>query len=240
MSTPYPLDREGGARAPRERSFLGRAIGIFVSPAATVDHIRERPNWVPPLLVLIGVYVVLALVIPESLFREMIGAQIAAQGQELAPQEMDAAVTVGRILAILAMIVLPIVGTLVTAGMLFMIFVLLAGAEARFAQLFSATVYANLIPALGALVTTPVMIAQRDLEAQLSFALLVPGLEEGLAYALLNSITIFGLWTAVVLGIAAARISQSVRTGTAVGIVLGLYGVWVVVFALFSTLAGAA
>jgi hypothetical protein len=235
-----PPSREGAVPAPRRISFPGRVIGVFVSPGATFDDIRERPNWILPLLVLMGVYLAVALVIPESLYRETVEAQMAAQGREIPPQQMQTALTMARIFGYLGAVVFPPLGALATAGLLFLVFVLLAGADARFSAVFSATLYANLIAALGAIVTTPVAIAQEDLQARLSFALLVPGLEEGLLYALLNGITIFGLWTAIVLGIGAARISRTVSTGAAVGIVLGLYALWVVVFAAFSTLTGAA
>lgn len=240
MSSFDAPSREAAPAASGGMSFLGRLVGVFVSPAATFDDVRERPKWLPALLLIAGVFLILALVIPESLYRETVEAQMAARGQEVPPEAMARATGFARIGGIVTSVVFPGVGALVIGGILYLVFVLLAGAEARFVQFFAATVYAQLISTLGAVVTTPVAIAQGDLQTRLSLALLVPGLEEGFLYGLLNAITIFGVWTAIVLGIGVARVSRTVSSGAAVGIVLGLYAVWAVVFALFSTLTGAA
>lgn len=240
MNASVPPEGPGaGTPAPQGKPFFARLIGVFVSPAATFDDVRERPGWWAPLLVIILVTFVISLLIPEQLIREMMESQMGARG-DVTPEQLEAGMKFARVSRYVGPIVGPIVSVLVTGGVLFLIFVLMAGAEARFVHFFSLAAYASLIQTLGAAVTTPLAIAQGDLQTRLSFALLVPGLGEGFAYALLNGITIFGLWTAVVMGIGASRISRTVGTGAAVGIVLGLYALWVVGAAAFAAVTGSA
>jgi hypothetical protein len=240
MTASLPPEGPGaGTPAPQGKSFFARLIGVFVAPAATFDDVRERPGWWAPLIVIVVAYFVISLLIPESLIRETMESQMGARG-EVTPEQIEAGMKFARIWRYVGAIVGPVLSVLVTGAILFLIFALLAGAEARFVHFFSLAAYASLIQTLGAVVTTPIAVAQGDLQTRLSFALLLPGLDDGFAYALLNGITIFGLWTAVVMGIGASRISRTVSTGAAVGIVLGLYALWVVAAAALAAVTGSA
>lgn len=220
-------------------SFPRRLIGVFLSPASVFDDLRQRPAWLAPFVTLVAVALVMAVIIPGELIREMIESQMARRG-DVTPEQLEAAAKVAGVTRYAGALLGPTVSVLVTAAALFLIFSLLAGGEARFKHYFAVTTHAFLIQALGMIVTTPVAIAQEDLETRLSFALLAPGLDSGFVYALLNGISIFGVWTAVVLGIGGARVSRSVSTGAAVGIVLGLYGLFVLGSAVIATVTGTA
>lgn len=231
-----------GAEAPATSgmSFPKRFVAVFFSPAALFDELRERPAWLAPLLTLVVVAFVVSLLIPESLIREMIETQMARQAGDVSPEQIEKAMTFARVSRYVGAVVGPLVSVLVVSVVLFLVFSILAGGEARFKHYFAGTTHAFLIQALGMAVTTPVAIAQGDLQTRLSFALLAPGLDSGFLFALLNAITIFGVWTAVVLGIGGSRLSKSVGAGGGVAIVLGLYGLFVIGSAALSALTGAA
>lgn len=222
---------------PATLSLPRRLVGVFLSPAQVFDSLRERPSWVVPLLVYIAIGLVATLLIPESLIREMVESQMAERG-EMTQEQMDAAVKVAGAFRFAGPLLWPIVQALAISGIFFLVFNLFTGADARFVHYLAGTTHALLIQALGAAVTTPLILVRQDLETRLSLALLAPGLESGFVYNLLNGIAIFGIWTAVVLGIAGSRLSRRVAAGPAVGIVLGLYGVWVLVSAVLSALRG--
>lgn len=222
---------------PPTLSLPRRLVGVFVSPAQVFDSLRERPSWIVPLLFYIGVGLVLTLLIPESLIREMVETQMSQRG-EVTSEQVDAAMKVARAFRFAAPVLWPVVQALAISGILFLVFNLFTGADARFAHYLAGTTHGLLIQALGAVVTTPLVLARQDLETRLSLALVAPGLESGFLYNLLNAITIFGIWTALVLGIAGSRLSRRVATGPAVGILLGLYGAWALVNAMMASLRG--
>jgi hypothetical protein len=204
---------------PGTSSAWRRMIGVFVAPGPVYDELRERPTWVAPFLVLLVATFALALVVPTELIRDVI---LREMGPSATPEAVDRAMAWARISRFAGALLGPVFGILVVSTALYVAFTLLAGGAARFRHYWAGTCHAFLIQVLGSFITTPIAVAQGDLETRLSFALLVPGLDSGFGFELLNRITLFGLWTSVVLGLGSARMNRtSPKAG--VSIVLALY-----------------
>ncbi len=205
-------------------NILVRFMQVFVSPAALFDSLRERPVWLDALVVTIVVALLVQFMIPAEMMREAIMSGLPA---DASPEQVEATEKIvgftrsfGWIMAIVSTLVL----FAFLAGLLKLVYGVLLGGAVTFKQMFSATTHAQLINTAGALVTLPLIRATGDLKSTLSLHLLAPDLERGSwLLAFLQGLSLFGLWTMVVLGIAVSRMSAKVSAGSAISLLVGLY-----------------
>ncbi len=210
---------------------------VFTSPGQLFDALARHPASAGALLTVVGMAVASVLLLPEEVLR------VAAERRsppETSPEQIAGMVGTFRyIIAATVVVTVPIM-TAVTAGLLLLIYNFLLGGDATFRQLFSATAHALLIWGVGQLVGLGLVSAAGDPEATLSLHLLAPFAETGaFLHRFLQSVEVFGLWTAAVLGIAVSRIYRGRRPGAAVAVVVGLYVILQAVGALVAGLAGA-
>lgn len=206
--------------APGRPALPVRAGLVFTAPGRLFDELRERPAWIDVLLLIVGLSLVGTFFIPkEAYLATFLGQAPADAPAEAVQQQAEFFYGLRYVFAAVAP---PVVVTII-AGFLLFVFNVILGGEARFIQLFSATAHAFLITSVGGLLTIPIIRATGDLQSALSLNLLLPGLEEGFLYRLLHGMNVFGLWTAVVLGIAVSRLYPKREAGGAIGTVLGLY-----------------
>lgn len=220
-------------------NILVRFIRVFVAPAALFDALRERPVWLDALLVSIVVGVAIQFMIPAEMMREAIMSGLPA---DASPEQVETTEKIAGFTRSFGWIM----GTVFTlglfaflAGLLKLVYGVLLGGAITFKQMFSATVHAQLINTAGALVTLPLIRATGDLRSTLSLHLLAPDLDRGSwLLGFLQGLSLFGLWTMVVLGIAVSRISPKVSATSAIAFLVGLYVLLMAVWAAIGPGAG--
>ena len=215
------LDEEPQAPLP---NILIRFVQVVVAPAALFDALKERPAWLDALVVTIVVGLLIQFMIPAEMMRE---AMLAGLPTDASPEQIEAVDKVADVTNSFGW-VLAIVSTVFLfaflAGVLKLIYGTLLGGAVTFKQMFSATTHAQLINTAGALITLPLIRATGDLRSTLSLHLLAPDLERGSwLLGFLQGLSLFGLWTMVVLGIAVSRMSPKVSAGSAISLLVGLY-----------------
>lgn len=209
-----------------------RFVQVFTSPAVLFDALRDRPVWLDALLVTIAFGLLVQFLIPAELFRNAIMSGLPA---DASPEQIEAVEkTIGFTLSFgwAMTIVWMLVLFAFLAGLLKLVYGVLLGGAVTFKQMFSATAHAQLINAAGALITLPLIRATGDLRSTLSLHLLAPDLErDSWLFGFLQSLSLFGLWTMVVLGIAVSRISPKVSASGAIAFLVGAYVLLKAVFA---------
>lgn len=209
-----------------------RIVRVFVAPAALFDALRERPVWLDVLLVSIAVGLLVQFMIPAELIREAIMSGLPA---DASPEQVEGAermVGFSSSFGWIMTIVWPLFLFAFLAGLLKLVYGPILGGAVTFKQMFSATAHAELINTAGALITLPLIRATGDLRSTLSFHLLAPELErDGWLFGFLQGLSLFGLWTMVVLGIAVSRISPRVSARSAIAFLVGGYVLLKAVFA---------
>jgi len=214
-----------------------RIVRVFVAPGELFDALRERPAWLDALLVTIVVGVLVQFMIPAEVLREAIMSGLPA---DASPEQLEAAETmvgVSGSFGWVMTIVWPLLLFAFLAGLLKLVYGPLLGGPVTFKQMFSATAHAELINTAGALVTLPLIRATGDLRSTLSLHLLAPNLErDSWLFGFLNGLSLFGLWTMIVLGIAVSRISPKVSASSAIAFLVGGY---ILVKAVFAFAPGA-
>lgn len=208
-----------------------RLLQVFFSPAALFDRLKQRPVWIGAILALIVLSLVANLLLPEEILRQAVQAQL---GPDATAQQVEAAARVGAIVGRVGAVLFPPLVVAIVAGVLILIYNTLTGGEATFRQLYSATAHAFVITTLGGFLTLGLIVARGDVQVALALHVLAPGLETTrYLYRFLHGINVFGLWTAVVLGIAVSRIYPRRSAGSAAMLLIALYVLFKAAMATF-------
>jgi hypothetical protein len=206
-SAPYPLHR--------------RVIDVFVAPGKLFSSFDEGAPWIGALLLACALAVITVLLVPVELYIAQAEQAMADADVDMAPGTI-AAMT--RVFGVVGGLIGQVFTTFVIAGFAMLVFTVLLGGKGNFVQQLAVTTHSLLILAIGGLITVPLIIATGDLNTGLSLALFAPFLEEGsFVHLLLRSLTVFSIWTAVVMGLGFSIVSRKVSWGTAAGILLVLH-----------------
>ncbi|MDP2479298.1 MAG: YIP1 family protein [Candidatus Palauibacterales bacterium] len=227
---------EGGpATEPRLPNLAVRIYQLFVSPGKLFDALRSQPRWLGALLLVVVLSLVTSLLIPSGIITESIRQQMLRSRPDAPAEAIQKGLAVARIFRYAGPIIFMPLVIVVVSAVFFLIYEMGMGGDAGFRSVLSATSHTFLIPTIGGLVTLPVVIKARDLQASLTLDLLAPGLDHaGYAYRFLHGMGIFGVWAAVVLGVALSRIYPKRSAGSCISLVLGLYVVLKAVSAIFA------
>ncbi|HXH50302.1 MAG TPA: YIP1 family protein [Terriglobia bacterium] len=226
------------------KSFLSRLVGVFIEPGETFDDIARKPDWIPPLVVLI----LFSFATVETMLMKIGASQIVMQGLERSGRAatMDPA-QVSQIVersAGIMRIVMPagaLLGApiflLIVAGVGLLFLNVFFGQHAKFKDVFSVTCYANLPSILGALMAIALVLFG-DAEAFNPQApaptnpgfFMNPLATSKAVFALASSLDALVFWFMALLAIGLSRVVQKkVKTAT---IFLAYLGVWVLLVAV--------
>jgi len=227
-SSNHDASPAAGAEVAPLPSLPARIVQVFVSPGALFDRLRETPVWVGALLVVAVIGLVISLLMPEEIMRQLVEAQMPA---DTPPEAVEQGLQIARITGYFS-VVLTAVWVAIVAGIIILIYNVFLGGDATFKQWLSAVSHAFMILTAGSIITFVLMRVSGQ-PTTLSLNLLIPGLEEGYLFRFLSGIGVFGLWTAAVLGIAVSRIYPKRSAGAAAGLLIGLSVMMAAIFAAF-------
>jgi hypothetical protein len=226
------------------KSFLSRLVGVFIEPGETFEDIARKPNWIPPLVVLILV----SFSVVETMLMKIGASQIVMQGLERSGRAatMDPA-QVSQIVersAGIMRIVMPagaLLGApiflLIVAGIGILFLNVFFGQHAKFKNVFSVVCYANLPSILGALMAISLVLfgdaaafnPQAPAPTNPGF-FMNPLTSSKAVFALASSLDVLIFWFMALLAMGLSRVVQKkVKTST---VFLSYLGVWVLLVAV--------
>lgn len=233
-----PLSREASPLA--HPGTLGRRIvDTFVSPGALFSRLGPTPPWMDVLVISAVVGALAMALIPADVWTEVARTARAGIADPRAREAMsvEAMAKFSRFSTPITFFIATFLSAFLLAGFLKLVFGVVMKGEATFAQYRGVAAHAALIGALGVVVTLPVWIATRDIETQLSAALLVPDLPRGVLRSVLNAASVFNLWWLAVVAVGVSALNRRVSLGAAAGI---LFGIFFALAALGGVIAGRA
>jgi hypothetical protein len=224
------IDTTSSQAQPR-RSFVGRILGVLVSPQSTYADIVERPAWLGLLLV-----VLLATIVPTTiLMATTIGRQALLDGQIQTMEAVGRTVSDAQYQAIQRVdafapyltsgytLVFLLVAALALSGLSVAIFDGILGGKARFVQVFAVVVGSQLVLALRSVFAAPLNYARETLTSPTSLGALLPFFaDDTFAARLLGAIDLFVLWWAINLAIGLGVLYKR-RTGPIAVTLVGVY-----------------
>lgn len=208
--------------APR-KPFLARLMGVLVEPGETFQDIARKPDYWPPLILLILV----SLAVVETMLAKVGMGQIILQTlkasgrvNQMDPAQLSQAIERGSRVGSVLMQASAVVGIpfflLVVAGFGILVLNGFFGERASFKQIFSATCYATTPRIVGAVMAIAVMFfgdtssfnPQTPAPTSPGF-FLNPLTTSHVGFALASSLDIITLWVLILLAIGLSRVVQN-------------------------------
>ncbi len=216
---------------------IQRAINIIVSPTGAIESIKEKPNYMVP-MVIIWVVTLIATFLMKDFKEQLTDIALAGQGmsadQAAASKEMmsgfvTAAMYIGIVLAPLGAIF---------KGGISQLFSLIFSGKGTFGTTVSLVLNAYIIQMLGTVISLPIILMTQNAGFSFSPALLLPITKYGTPfYATLSALNIFTIWYLVVSVIGIKKIHE-VSTWKAAVIALAPF-ILMVAFTWIGVLSGA-
>jgi hypothetical protein len=204
-----------------------RVRDVFIAPVRLSEHLRDRPEWMGPLLLSVAIGVLTIILLPDQVLYDGMAGATSRRGKELAEITSDPATVAlwERLRLSMGVIFTQPVKAWLVAGALMLGLGRLFGGATPFWHYLAVTTHALLISALGALCVLPLQIARMDGSVEPTLALLVPGMERfGALGQVLASINPFTVWMLAVLAIGVATLERRRSPALPLGILLGVYG----------------
>jgi hypothetical protein len=217
---------------------IQRIIGVIFSPDATMASVANRPDWVVPLVLLLIVSLAAGIIIAPRVDFASATREAMEQNKNMSAEQVDKAVritaSVGKVFSYLSP-VLSLIGLLVIAGVLLLVFRLFGG-EGNFKQAFSVTCYSSVPTIIKSIVTLIIILARGTIIPAQELGTLVRSnlgfladyKTHPMAFALYSSFDIFSVWFLFLMIIGFAYASRVSKAKSA-GIIISL---WVVVLLL--------
>lgn len=218
-----PVHPEAEAAAPGS---LGRRIlDTFVSPGELFSRLGPTPPWLDVLMVAAVVTTLAMILVPSEVWvassREAWNNLEPAQRKAMTPEAMA---RIARITGPIGVFIGTFITAFIMAGLLKLVFGVMMGGEATFAQYRGVVSHAALISALGIAVTLPIWIVTGDMNTQLSAALLAPDLPKGVVRSLLQALSVFTIWWLAVVALGVAAVNRGkVSMAAAAGVIFGVF-----------------
>ncbi len=233
-----------------EKGLLSRAIGMVVSPGETFKSVVQTPR-PAGILFLICLVMGLATGLPQFTERgrqatlDMQATQIERfTGQPVTPEAyaaMEQRAHYGGYITIASMFIVIPVFTVLFGALYWVVFNAILGGTASLKHVLAVVSHAQVISALGAIVSAPIQYIQGTQTAAGPFNLgaLAPMLEPGSTLAsILGGLSVFTIWQIVVTAIGLGVLYRRKSGGIAIAL-LAVYVVIVSVFAVgFSRMFG--
>lgn len=180
-------------------------VSIFTEPSKVFRSIKEKPNWLVPLvlflvIIMVGTYLMMPIIQKTQL-------DLLEQSDKYTPEQKEQyrqAYASSGAFAMIGVITAPIFFVIVMflgVGMIMLMGNVVFGGKAGFAQVFAMLAWSFMTWVVGSLVKTPLILAKGTLDIRTSLAIVLPGdTMTGPLYSFLNTYTdIFVIWQLILL-----------------------------------------
>ncbi|MCI0695749.1 YIP1 family protein [candidate division KSB1 bacterium] len=220
----------GAAVVAQAKGPFERLIGVFVSPASTMQDIAARPSWVLPLIIVTIVGSVSAFFLKGVILQTQLEAM---EKRNMTAEQIEQARPMMEKMMTYTVPLVPLVTTplfyLVIAGLLMFTGNVILGGEAKFSQLFAVTCWSGTITALSSIINVPIMVNKGVMESATSLSSLLPSEEnKTLLYNLFSQIDLFWIWWVAVIGFGVAAVYKF-STRKAMTTVFAMWVIYVVI-----------
>jgi hypothetical protein len=221
-------------------------LTIFFSPGDAFRKLREKPNWIAPLIVVLIFGIAVSIVAvskvdvrakaEEAMRQQGLTEEQVQQRMEQAGPFMNSPVLKygGPVFSVLF---ITVAALLVSALVLNWIVAMLGVPQGNFMLAFSVVSWAALVRVVASIVRGILVFLRGPEHLSTGLSLLVPGVKAGFGYAFLNGVDVFSIWEVILVAMG-LKIAFDLKGRSAYLYVLLLWLLSVAVFSLFALLPG--
>ena len=234
--------------APAPQSLISRAIGVITAPGDTFRSVVAYPKWFG-MLALVTIGIAIAAAAPmlteagkEAAINQQVSQTEAFTGQPVSDEQYEGMRRMSAFMPYMTaggvLVMVPLM-SLITAGILYVIFNVAMGGTATFKQVFAIVAHASIISVLSAAFTGVVNLARGTMGSATSLGAVLPMLDEtSFVGRLMGMIDLFMIWYLIVLAIGLAVLYRRKTQPVAITL-FGVYlGIVVVIAAVMSRMGG--
>lgn len=216
MSQEMPESTVPSIEMPTKNPFA-RIVGVLFSPKATFEDINRKPDWLVPLIVVVLIALISSYVfLSHADLLELVKAQIEKSGRPMPPDEaLQGSLKITPIISYGAVLIFVPVGSLVVAGILFVVFSFMLGVETTFKKVFSVNMYASMSGVVKSIIAIPILFVRQPTEfgnpadiVRSNLGILFDSSQKVLL-ALGKSIDVFTIWYLVLLAMGMVGVSKN-------------------------------
>lgn len=205
--------------------FVSRISGIFFEPKRVFNFLNSKPSWFFAFLFILLIGVVIAeITLPQNL---LLQKEIVSQSPKISstPEVLDkmTEITTGkRISTVISEIIKVFIGLILLTSFIYFLCNIILGGDSSYKRVLSVVTYTSLIPTLGAILKTPLIIAKNSANIQTSLALLMPeGDFTKIRYMLLGALEIFSIWQIILIALGVTVLYKFSLTKALVATIIG-------------------
>jgi hypothetical protein len=217
---------------------VGRVVGTFFSPTPTFQSIAAKPGFLLPLIIWTAVSILIGITLqPRVDYDKLVRSAIEKQGRTLPEDQMQAAVERQKKISGVITMVFSAIGPLLAALLVTLVYwgaFKAFGWDFTFKQGLGVTTHGFLPNVLSAAILAVVlrgkeMVDPRNLGdlVRSNLGFMVDPQSQPVVHSLAQSIDLFSFWVMFLLVIGYSAAARSNKKGTAWGIVIAVWAVFV-------------
>jgi hypothetical protein len=211
---------------------VGRVVGAFFSPTPTFQSIAAKPGFLLPLILWTAISIFIGVTLqPKIDYDKLVRARIEKSGQTIPEERLQTIVAQQKKIGSAIGVGFSVIGPAIAALLMTVVYwgaFKAFGWDFTFKQAFGATTHANLPNVLEAAIMAVVLQSKESVDPlRTNLGFLVDPQSNPVVHSLAQSIDIFTFWTMFLLVIGYSAAARSNRKGTAWGIVIGVWAVFV-------------
>ncbi|MEJ6950286.1 YIP1 family protein [Natronospora cellulosivora (SeqCode)] len=215
-----------------------RMVNIFLSPTEVFEELKEKSDWLIPLLLILIVSLLLSYFILDVTIPTMIEEVHANPDLSAMEREQQIAYLESPIMYVSSVIggfLGNIIIYLILAGVFVLISFVFGGEKIAFKNIFSGAVYVGLIGILASIFAGLITYSTGELSTGLTLGLFLPA--SGYLERLIGGISIFGIWQVILYSLM-LMVFYNYSKKKAFSIMFALYGGMVFILSLFYFIPG--
>jgi len=200
----------------REMNVFSRLIGIFVAPGDTFKAISAKPGWLVAVLVILALTIAFTVIIGPVMDKETAVKQqemFEKRGMDQAEidriTEMQSKSGMTAIFKYVGIILWTFVVLSIVSLIWMFVTRFILGGEVSFSQMMALNAFTGIIPAIGMLIKSPIVLSRGTMNVHFSIAtFLADSLSKSFIYKFLAQIELFNIWSIAVFCIGLSIIAK--------------------------------
>ena len=239
--TPVVASGAPEAPAPGPINHFGRLVGVFFSPKATFESIAARPSWLLPVLLMTVLGTFTAFVMNQKVdWRDVASKRIeespraANMSAEQKEQQLAVSAKISPYAAYFFGTLAPVIAVVLVASVMLLAFNVIGGANAKFVQAVGIVAHATIVGLIGTLFLILILYLKPpgtidlDNPVATNIGSFLPESTPKALMSLGKSVDVLSIWSIFLISIGFTAVNPKKLSGKALGIVLSVWGVYVV------------